>query len=280
MARPCTRFFSSTASTLWERSRGDVSWEKGLFEFRVDRTVKPGDKIAEKIVLRVFCHAHGDRKILVLHGYDKGKSPSSRRQQREIETARSRLASWRAAQTEQGKKRRTGRATHVRSSTQAKAVTATRSAMWYKPSTMSSDFSQLIADIEQEAREEGPEAVRELEQFREEFSLASQMIQSRREGKLSQRDLAKLSGVPQSEISRIETGASNPTYATITALLRPLGKRIQLVDNGPITARSGQRRPYSNTKRTGPAKRRPGSARPAARKTAAKKLVAGKAAPR
>jgi len=99
---------------------------------------------------------------------------------------------------------------------------------------VSTDFSQLIADIEQEARDEGQQAVRELEQFREEFSLASQLIESRREGKLSQRDLAKLSGVPQSEISRIETGASNPTYATITALLRPLGKRIQLVDDGAI----------------------------------------------
>jgi DNA-binding XRE family transcriptional regulator len=99
---------------------------------------------------------------------------------------------------------------------------------------MSNDFSRLIADIEQEAREEGPEAVRELEQFREEFSLASQMIQSRRDGKLSQRELAKLSGVPQSEISRIETGASNPTYATITALLRPLGKRVQLVDDSAV----------------------------------------------
>lgn len=116
-------------------------------------------------------------------------------------------------------------------------MTAKQVAMWYNPSTMSNDFSRLIADIEQEAHEEGPEAVRELEQFREEFSLASQMIQSRRDGKLSQRELAKLSGVPQSEISRIETGASNPTYATITALLRPLGKRVQLVDDGPITAR-------------------------------------------
>jgi ribosome-binding protein aMBF1 (putative translation factor) len=95
---------------------------------------------------------------------------------------------------------------------------------------MSTDFTQLIADIEQEARDEGPQAVRELERFSEEFSLASQIIESRRGGGLSQRDLAKLSGVPQSEISRIETGASNPTYATITALLGPLGKRVQLVD--------------------------------------------------
>jgi hypothetical protein len=63
---------------------GERSWGRqlgqGLFEFRVDRTVKPDDEIAEKLVLRVFCHAHGDCKILVLHVYDKGKSPSSRRQ--------------------------------------------------------------------------------------------------------------------------------------------------------------------------------------------------------
>lgn len=80
---------------------GERSWGRqlgqGLFEFRVDRTVKPDDEIAEKIVLRVFCHAYGDRKVLILHGYDKGKSPASRRQQQEIETARSRLASWRAS---------------------------------------------------------------------------------------------------------------------------------------------------------------------------------------
>src|SRR6059058_5281457 len=109
---------------------------------------------------------------------------------------------------------------------------------------MSRDFDQLIADIEQEARAEGPRAVGELEQFREEFALASQLIASRRERQLSQRQLATLSGVPQSEISRIETGASNPTHATIAALLRPLGKRIALVDDryaaGKARARTGR----------------------------------------
>lgn len=143
-----------------------------------------------------------------------------------------------------------------------------KNAMWYNPSTMSTDFSQLIADIEDEALDEGPQAVRELERFREEFSLASQLIESRREGKLSQRDLAKLSGVPQSEISRIETGASNPTYATITALLRPLGKRVQLVDDGPITARMVGGDGARTAKRTSPApkasRRRKPKARPAA----------------
>ena len=133
---------------------------------------------------------------------------------------------------------------------------------------MPTDFSQLIADIEQEARDEGPQAVRELEQFREEFSLASQLVESRREGKLSQRDLAKLSGIPQSEISRIETGASNPTYATITALLRPLGKRIQLVDNGAIVARRVGSGRAQNVR--GPTKVVAGRGKPTARKAATK----------
>jgi transcriptional regulator with XRE-family HTH domain len=134
--------------------------------------------------------------------------------------------------------------------------------------TVSTDFSQLIADIEQEARDEGPQAVRELEQFREEFSLASQLIESRREGKLSQRDLAKLSGVPQSEISRIETGASNPTYATITALLRPLGKRVQLVDHRPMTATRVDGDRTQATKRTSPTTKASRRRKPTARTAA------------
>src|ERR1700722_15745737 len=141
---------------------------------------------------------------------------------------------------------------------------------------MSTDFDRLIADIEQEAKDEGSQAVRELEQFREEFSLASQLIESRREGKLSQRELAKLSGVPQSEISRIETGASNPTYATITALLRPLGKRVQLVDDAPITVkRASAGRARARTVKTS----RKGSSvgKSPTRKTVSSKLVAGKA---
>jgi hypothetical protein len=83
-------------STPWGRQLGG-----GLFEFRVRRTgeqminagwAKPGSiDPSERILLRVFCHAHGDKLILLLGGYDKGSAPSSRRQQREINTARRRL---------------------------------------------------------------------------------------------------------------------------------------------------------------------------------------------
>lgn len=78
---------------------------EGVFEFRLrhDATEilhslgKPArvEPHSERILLRVFCHAHGDRLVLLLGGYDKGADPSKRRQQREIAAARRRLADYR-----------------------------------------------------------------------------------------------------------------------------------------------------------------------------------------
>lgn len=47
-----------------------------------------------EILLRVFCHAHGKKVVLLLAGYDKGESPSSRRQNEEIKRADRRLKKW------------------------------------------------------------------------------------------------------------------------------------------------------------------------------------------
>jgi hypothetical protein len=49
----------------------------------------------ERILLRVFCHAYGNKLILLLGGYDKGADTSARRQSDEIAVARARLAEWR-----------------------------------------------------------------------------------------------------------------------------------------------------------------------------------------
>jgi hypothetical protein len=62
---------------------------EGLFEFRLREA---------DLLLRVFCHAHGERVILLLGGYDKGQDPSKRRQTAEIAEARSRLRAWRRRQ--------------------------------------------------------------------------------------------------------------------------------------------------------------------------------------
>ncbi|MGA2455894.1 MAG: hypothetical protein ABSG93_20520 [Solirubrobacteraceae bacterium] len=74
----------------------------GLFEFRIrhDETVirgKAGEVSGGKrseVLLRIFCHAHGQKIILLLGGYDKGVASSKRRQDREIEIARGRLRSF------------------------------------------------------------------------------------------------------------------------------------------------------------------------------------------
>ena len=60
----------------------------GLFEFRLRVRARTDGEAA---LLRVFCHAEGERAILLLGGYDKGKDPGGRRQEREIKVARRRL---------------------------------------------------------------------------------------------------------------------------------------------------------------------------------------------
>jgi phage-related protein len=60
----------------------------GLFELRIRHASEV------RLALRVFCPAYGHREVLVLGGYDKAADPSPRRQSREIELARARLADW------------------------------------------------------------------------------------------------------------------------------------------------------------------------------------------
>lgn len=89
------------------------SWGKqlggGLFEFRVrlagrqmlrEGWAKPGSiDASERILLRIFCHAYGNRIILLLGGYDKGAAPAKSRQSSEIASARARLRIHQARQT-------------------------------------------------------------------------------------------------------------------------------------------------------------------------------------
>jgi hypothetical protein len=81
----------------------------GLYEFRLRHTAdevlarrRPvgavrrlaARAVGESVLLRVFFAAHDDRVILLLGGYDKGRFPTKKKQQREIELARSRLSDW------------------------------------------------------------------------------------------------------------------------------------------------------------------------------------------
>ena len=89
--------------TEWLKALGG-----GLHEFRVRHNAeeiakmfgadvsRPGRK--EDVLLRTFVHFHGDRAVLLLGGYDKGRHSKSRRQQREIARARKLLSQFKARQ--------------------------------------------------------------------------------------------------------------------------------------------------------------------------------------
>lgn len=59
-------------------------------------------------------------------------------------------------------------------------------------------------------------------------ALGADLADARHAHHITQEDLAELSGVPQSEISRIESGRANPTIETVSRLATALGKRLVL----------------------------------------------------
>jgi hypothetical protein len=72
---------------------------EGLYEFRIRKSLRiilvsagldaPGEAgVDRSVLLRVFCTFHGDKIVLLHHGYNKKTDPSEKRQQREIAKAR------------------------------------------------------------------------------------------------------------------------------------------------------------------------------------------------
>jgi transcriptional regulator with XRE-family HTH domain len=59
--------------------------------------------------------------------------------------------------------------------------------------------------------------------------MAREVRELRKRHKLTQKQLATVSGINQGEISRIERGQTNPSATTLAALLAPLGARLGMV---------------------------------------------------
>jgi transcriptional regulator with XRE-family HTH domain len=56
------------------------------------------------------------------------------------------------------------------------------------------------------------------------------LLEARGEAKISQRELARRSGVPQAAISRMERGLVSPRADTLDRLLRACGRDLEVVD--------------------------------------------------
>jgi DNA-binding phage protein len=67
------------------------------------------------------------------------------------------------------------------------------------------------------------------------FRLANQVLSARRFIGLTQVELAALTGIAQSEISRIEQGEGNPTVETLSRVGRSLNLNLQFVSTSPAS---------------------------------------------
>ena len=84
----------------------------------------------------------------------------------------------------------------------------------------STSFKSYVEDVE---RNNTPAEQHALEDSRRRFSIGSRLLDRRLAAGMTQRELARVSGIDQGEISRIERGQSNPTVQTLHALGAPLG---------------------------------------------------------
>ncbi|MDN5300219.1 MAG: hypothetical protein PWP51_2772 [Clostridiales bacterium] len=73
-----------------------------------------------------------------------------------------------------------------------------------------------------------PELVNELEKNELEYQLITEFIQARLDLKMTQTDLAKLTGTKQSNISRFESGNYNPSLEFLEKVASALGKKLKI----------------------------------------------------
>lgn len=97
-------------------------------------------------------------------------------------------------------------------------------------------FDDFMRQIDAEAEAEGPEAVAQLQSLQHRFQLAGELVMLRSARGVSQRQLAKATGIHQSEISRIERGVGNPTEDTLACLGQGLGAHLSFVPDSTAVA--------------------------------------------
>jgi DNA-binding XRE family transcriptional regulator len=85
------------------------------------------------------------------------------------------------------------------------------------------DFDKLI---EEDLKE--PNAKKLFDQYGVEFEIAYNLLQLRKQKKMSQKTLAKKVGTTQSNIARIEAANQNLSIRTLFKISHALGKKIEI----------------------------------------------------
>ena len=78
-------------------------------------------------------------------------------------------------------------------------------------------------DYKNHVRESNPEISKDIDDIEALSHIIGIMIERRHDLNLSQRDLARLCGIPHSSVARIESGKSTPNLSTLLKIFRQLG---------------------------------------------------------
>lgn len=88
------------------------------------------------------------------------------------------------------------------------------------------DFSALIDELKNENQ-----SFKQLyEEYKQEKAIIEKIVKSRKKQNLSQRDLAKLTGLKQPAIARFETLEATPNLDTLLKIINALGLKIEIKD--------------------------------------------------
>lgn len=68
----------------------------------------------------------------------------------------------------------------------------------------------------------------EYERLEPEFSIIQAVIDARKASNMTQKELSERTGIAQSDISKLETGNSNPTLAMLKRLADGMGMTVKL----------------------------------------------------
>lgn len=90
--------------------------------------------------------------------------------------------------------------------------------------------NQPLTDFDEDLQEElkDPEFKKYYDQYGIEFEIAYNLLQIRKQKKMSQKTLAKKVGTTQSNIARIEAANQNLSLRTLFKITHALGKKIEI----------------------------------------------------
>lgn len=75
---------------------------------------------------------------------------------------------------------------------------------------------------------QNPEVKAEYDALELEYDLIQAMIEARISQNITQKELSKITGITQADISRIETGTRNPSLNMLNRLANGLGMKLKL----------------------------------------------------